>query len=230
MTARSATLMADESKAGTGFSLKRWSQRKHESARGAQPATPSGDDKTTPLPGVTTAPTADAVAAPPPADSVALPPVETLTFDSDFAAFMQPKVEEGTRRAALKKLFGDPSFNVMDGLDIYVGDYTQPDPMPAGMLDKLANVYGLLDSSAEASDAVDVPACGNDVAPEAAQDEAQAQDAPEAADAASMGALPAAAPDVGAGPPVASPAVRTYTADGVAGVASTDADGDTERA
>ena len=33
----------------------------------------------------------------------------------------------------------------MDGLDIYVGDYTQADPMPAGMLDKLSAVYKMLD-------------------------------------------------------------------------------------
>ena len=32
----------------------------------------------------------------------------------------------------------------MDGLDIYIDDYTQADPMPAGMLDKLANVYAML--------------------------------------------------------------------------------------
>ena len=74
-----------------------------------------------------------------------LPPVESLTFDSDFAAFMQPKVDEATKRAALKKLFSDPSFNVMDGLDIYVGDYTQADPMPEGMLERLSAVYKMLD-------------------------------------------------------------------------------------
>ena len=74
-----------------------------------------------------------------------LPPVESLTFESDYSAFMQPKVDEVTKRAALKKLFSDPSFNVMDGLDIYVGDYTQSDPMPAGMLEKLSAVYAMLD-------------------------------------------------------------------------------------
>jgi len=73
-----------------------------------------------------------------------LPPVESLTFESDFSAFMQPKVDPATRRAALTKLFSDPSFNVMDGLDIYVGDYTQPDPMPPGMLEKLAAAYAAI--------------------------------------------------------------------------------------
>ncbi len=58
---------------------------------------------------------------------------------------MQPKIAEETKRAALRKLFSDPSFNVMDGLDIYVGDYTQSDPMPSGMLDKLTAAYAMLD-------------------------------------------------------------------------------------
>ena len=37
----------------------------------------------------------------------------------------------------MKKLFTDPHFNVMDGLDIYIGDYTQADPLPPGMLEKM---------------------------------------------------------------------------------------------
>ena len=60
-------------------------------------------------------------------------------------------VGEGRRgdvkRAALRKLFTDPHFNVMDGLDIYIDDYSKPDPMPEGMLDKLADVYTTLRGS-----------------------------------------------------------------------------------
>ena len=36
--------------------------------------------------------------------------------------------------AALKKLFSDPHFNVMDGLDTYIDDYGKPDPIPPSML------------------------------------------------------------------------------------------------
>ena len=81
-----------------------------------------------------------------------MPPVDSLTFESDYSAFMHPKIAEDTKRAALKKLFSDPSFNVMDGLDIYVGDYTQADPMPSGMLEKLSAVYAMLDPVAPAQD------------------------------------------------------------------------------
>ena len=30
----------------------------------------------------------------------------------------------------MKKLFSDPHFNVMDGLDTYIDDYGKPDPLP----------------------------------------------------------------------------------------------------
>jgi hypothetical protein len=73
-----------------------------------------------------------------------LPPIEELTFDSDISAFMHPKVGEDVRRAAFRKLFSDPRFNVMDGLDVYIDDYSQPDPLPPGMLEKLTHWQTLL--------------------------------------------------------------------------------------
>ncbi len=71
------------------------------------------------------------------------PPVPTLedvpglTPASDFQAFMRDGVPGEVRNAAMKKLFTDPHFNVMDGLDIYIGDYNTPDPLPEGMLEKM---------------------------------------------------------------------------------------------
>lgn len=59
-----------------------------------------------------------------------LPAVESLTDESDFTAFMQPKVPEALKRQALKKLFANPQFNVMDGLDVYVDDYSVSVPIP----------------------------------------------------------------------------------------------------
>jgi hypothetical protein len=129
--------MADEKHSPESFSLSRWSRRKLEAARPA-PAVAAE------VPLATAAPAAEdpaplAQPEPPP-----LPPVESLSLESDFSVFMQPKVEEDVKRAALKKLFSDPRFNLMDGLDIYTGDYTQADPMPVGMLEKLGNVYAML--------------------------------------------------------------------------------------
>ncbi|MDQ6924195.1 MAG: DUF3306 domain-containing protein, partial [Pseudomonadota bacterium] len=72
----------------------------------------------------------------PPANAE-LPPIESLTIDSDFAPFFKPQVDESVKRAALKQLFRDPRFNIMDGLDTYIDDYTQPDPIPSAMLEEL---------------------------------------------------------------------------------------------
>ena len=78
-------------------------------------------------------------------DTSALPPVESLTPESDFAPFMQPNVDGALRRTALKTLFQDPRFNVMDGLDVYIDDYTKPDPLPEGWLEKMNQVAHLGD-------------------------------------------------------------------------------------
>ena len=69
-----------------------------------------------------------------------LPPIESLTIDSDFAVFLQPTVEETLKRKALKKLFADPRFNVMDGLDVYIDDYSKPDPLDPNLARKLAQL------------------------------------------------------------------------------------------
>jgi hypothetical protein len=134
--------MTDNPETSEPFSLKRWSQRKRAAARAvpADPMLPPAPDTN-----VSAATVAAETPPAPIADDVPLPPVDSLTFDSDYSAFMQPKIAEETKRAALRKLFSDPSFNVMDGLDIYVGDYTQADPMPAGMLETVSAVYAMLD-------------------------------------------------------------------------------------
>jgi Protein of unknown function (DUF3306) len=60
----------------------------------------------------------------------ALPPIESLTTESDYKPFMAKDVLPETRNLAMKKLFTDPQFNVMDGLDVYIDDYGKPDPIP----------------------------------------------------------------------------------------------------
>ena len=86
--------------------------------------------------------------APPPDASDAappLPPVESLTFESDFTPFMRPGVDEVLKREAIKSLLRDPRFNVMDGLDVYIDDYSKPDPLPQGWLEKMNQVARLGD-------------------------------------------------------------------------------------
>ena len=63
-----------------------------------------------------------------------LPAIESLTAESNFAPFMAKDVSPDLRNQAMKKLFADPHYNVMDGLDIYIDDYGKPDPLPEGWL------------------------------------------------------------------------------------------------
>ncbi|MGB6056366.1 MAG: DUF3306 domain-containing protein [Burkholderiaceae bacterium] len=87
----------------------------------------------------------------PPAE---LPPpsleeVQRLTTDSDYARFVAAGVDEDVKRAALKKLFSDPRFNVMDGLDVYIDDYSVSEPIPQAMLRQLNHARALLDPLAQ---------------------------------------------------------------------------------
>ncbi len=65
--------------------------------------------------------------------------VRALTPDADFSRFVAPEVSPDVRNAAMKKLFSDPFFNEMDGLDIYIDDYSKPDPLPASLARKLVS-------------------------------------------------------------------------------------------
>lgn len=99
--------------ADAGF-LQRWSRRKHSVADGAvlpEPAAP-----------------APVVDAPPPT----LPDPSALDFSADFSAYLQARVPAELKRQAMQRLFADPVFNQMDGLDIYIDDYNLiPDLPPA---------------------------------------------------------------------------------------------------
>ncbi|OWW21331.1 DUF3306 domain-containing protein [Noviherbaspirillum denitrificans] len=71
--------------------------------------------------------------------------VALLTPDADFSRFVAPGVDETVRRSAMKKLFADPHFNVMDGLDVYIEDYHSFTPIPAAVLAALHHAQSLLD-------------------------------------------------------------------------------------
>jgi hypothetical protein len=125
--------------------LSRWSQRKLAAAREASAAPPAPASASPPQQAATSAsaPAAPSVAAASPV--VELPPVESLTLDSDFTAFLQPSVDPAVKRAALRKLFSDPHFNVMDGLDVYIDDYGKFEPMPPEIVKQLAHAKYLFD-------------------------------------------------------------------------------------
>ena len=74
-----------------------------------------------------------------PAQEPDLPSIDSLTHESDFTGFMGKDVEPGLRNQAMKKLFTDPhyQFEQMDKLDIYLDDYSKPDPIPPEMLRRM---------------------------------------------------------------------------------------------
>lgn len=143
--------------------LSRWSRRKALVREGREvrpepPAVPAPSVPSTPGPaaGVVARPaTAAAVPAagtaqPAVADPApARPPPPTLEDaarlepGAEVKRFVAPDVDPQVRNAALKKLFADPHYNVMDGLDVYIDDYGKPDPIPASMLRQMVQSHAL---------------------------------------------------------------------------------------
>jgi len=165
-----------------GF-LSRWSRRKTQVARGQPlpetssvappdavshvptskpPTTPTAapeatrpiDDRdATPTMIGTDSPVQD---EPPPTldDAAKLTPQST-----DFSRFVRSGVSPDVQHSALKTLFADPHFNVMDGLDVYIDDYSRPDPLPASMLRQMvqSRMLGLFDDEPQTAPALGQP-------------------------------------------------------------------------
>ena len=129
----------------SGF-LGRWSRRKTDALQGKPLDEPAAQTQAAPLgaaaavspaalkPGPTELSAPAAPTEEQPAKLLSLDDVKALTQDSDFKPFMARHVGADVRNAAMKKLFTDPHYNVMDGLDIYIGDYSIADPIPESML------------------------------------------------------------------------------------------------
>lgn len=123
----------------TGF-LARWSQRKTLARQGGEACLPAQPAPLAPVPAPIPA-VAEAASQPPtepPEPPPTLADVARLTPASDFSRFVARDVQPEVKNAALKTLFADPHFNLMDGLDTYIDDYSQPSPLPAAMLKKMA--------------------------------------------------------------------------------------------
>ncbi len=191
-----------------GF-LGRWSRRKLEVKQGkavqeakpdpaprSQPTPALGRPETAPL----ERPVAEVACSAGPAEAAGQGPAElpaltledvrALTPDSDYSRFTAADVLPEVKNAAMKKLFADPRYNVMDGLDVYTQDYSRPDPIPGALLRQLgsAKFLGLLDQEqgrqeAAAPQARDV--ANNPTGQSVAQSQAVSQaepDPPEHAD------------------------------------------------
>jgi hypothetical protein len=129
-----------------GF-LGRWSRRKAGlEPEGLDGSTPELKPKTTPSSVPQDKKTIESASSP--AEEEALPPTledaESIDrFAPDFSSFMKPNVDPAVQQAAMKKLFSDPHFNIMDRLDIYIDDYSIPDPIPMEMLKRMVQSESL---------------------------------------------------------------------------------------
>jgi len=155
--------MANDDKP-SGF-LSRWSRRKADVREGRpiEEVKPLGEvgGVTTPIKQPTSAAVAasaaststhaEAIRETPAAPAPTLVDVQQLTAESDYTGFMARGVAPDVKNAAMKKLFSDPHFNVMDRMDIYIDDYSQPDPLPLAMLRQMtsAKTLNLFDDEPE---------------------------------------------------------------------------------
>lgn len=98
-----------------------------------------GVPPTVPVPPAPALPGAGTEPPPPEPALPTLDDVAQLTPQSDFKPFVARAVDPQVRNAAMKTLFSDPHFNVMDGLDIYIDDYAKPDPLPLALARKLTS-------------------------------------------------------------------------------------------
>ena len=119
--------------------IARWSRRKLQAAE-QSPAKPAAGEA--PAPAVVQAPPAAGMA--PPATGAA--PSED---SSAYSQYFDPKTDAALRKAALRKLFSDPHFNVMDGLDTYIDDYSIPDPLSPELMRQLNQAKELFLSEEE---------------------------------------------------------------------------------
>lgn len=194
--------MNADDKPPEGLSLRRWSQRKFAVAREKSAPVTAANPVAAPTTAPAPAPASVGIAQPVPAptSSTSLPPVESLTIDSDFTPFFQPKVGEALKRQALKQLFRDPQFNVMDGLDVYVGDYSLPDPISPDIVKQMVQGRYIFDPPATR---INAQGHVEDVPPEEAVPGGQADAAAVAAGAPVLPpvpgaeAVPAPVPDPG---------------------------------
>ncbi|MBW6400835.1 DUF3306 domain-containing protein [Roseomonas sp. HJA6] len=121
--------MSDE-----GF-LSRWSRRKRAAEAGIPVEEPQAAPVETPAPAEAPAPAAPQEVEEPPFDLASLPSIESLTAESDFAAFLHKAVPEALKRAALRKAWTlDPAIRDFIGLADYAWDYNASDGVPGGAL------------------------------------------------------------------------------------------------
>jgi Protein of unknown function (DUF3306) len=132
-----AAVAEELSKPAEGLTLSRWSRLKREQRAGIASETLPTPAVAVPVaPGI--AASSATAATPKAAEALVLPEISSISLTEDFTPFMQAKVPQLIKQQALKALFKSPHFNVMDGLDTYIDDYTVFEPISPEEMSKLS--------------------------------------------------------------------------------------------
>lgn len=115
--------------------LSRWARLKRQAAVEA-PAVPAA------------VPDADAASPLPVADTAGVPGDSGI----DLTALLREELSDAVRKQTLKAIFADPHFNVMDGLDTYIDDYSISEPIPPEMLATLNQARFLFETEETKTD------------------------------------------------------------------------------
>lgn len=115
--------------------LSRWARLKRQAAVEA-PAVPAA------------VPAADAASPLPVADTAGVPG----DAGADLTALLREELSDAVRKQTLKAIFADPHFNVMDGLDTYIDDYSISEPIPPEMLATLNQARFIFESEETKTD------------------------------------------------------------------------------
>ena len=144
-----------------GF-FSRWSRRKSQGGRDEPPEAGPPAPAEPPVEPAAASPASGQSQAEPPSPPPTLEDVARLTPESDYSRFVAKDVDEGVKRAAMKKLFSDPHFNKMDGLDVYIDDYSQSTPIPQAVLRQMvqSQFLGLFREEAATAQDHDQPDTG----------------------------------------------------------------------
>jgi hypothetical protein len=134
MSKRPSTADHDQSVTESGDGepfLNRWARRKHVARTGGDADTAVGGSSMEEQ-AITEVARADVSADAPVAgeDSQApeltdedMPTLDSIDENTDMSGFFSPKVTQAVKKAALRKFFHSPAFNIVDGLDDYDEDF-----------------------------------------------------------------------------------------------------------
>jgi hypothetical protein len=74
--------------------------------------------------------------------------IEPTAPVEDLSALFHPDVPRDARQQALRGLFMTDHYREMDGLDVYVGDYSKPELLTVEVLEKIDHARALLNRDA----------------------------------------------------------------------------------